>query len=250
MWAGRPTCCPSAGGCADGERMARTRRRQAGEGSIAEYFTNAGPRFLVKYTAQGEDGRTRVVLKRGFTTRKEAATFLRAEVRSVETGRWVDPSDQRLDAYLQEWIAGQRLKPSTLSSYRKNIRLHIDPHLGATPVAKLTGSAVDRWMRVLEASGRADGTGGLSPRAVRYVFTILRSALSDAVKQGQRAVKPTDRSTPPSVSEARPPELQAWTAAELRRFLDRVEAQDPDLAMCWRLLAVSWRCYEPVPDSE
>jgi hypothetical protein len=35
---------------------------------------------------------------------------------------------------------------------------------------------VDAWMRKLEASGRADGTGGLSARTVRYVYTILRSA--------------------------------------------------------------------------
>ena len=94
-------------------------------------------------------------------------------------------------------------------------------------------------MRRLEASGRADGQGGLSARTVRYVYTILRSALSDAVKQGRLAVNPTDRSTPPSPSEARPPEMQAWTAPELGRFLGWADVQDPDLAMGWRLLAVT-----------
>lgn len=74
-------------------------------------------------------------------------------------------------------------------------------------------------MRQLEASGRADGQGGLSARTVRYVFTILRSALSDAVKQDRLSVNPTDRSTAPSPSEARPPEMQAWTAPERGRFL-------------------------------
>ena len=54
----------------------------------------------------------------------------------------------------------------------------------------------------LEASGRADGQGGLSARTVRYVYTILRWALGDAVKQGRLSVNPTDRSTPPSPSEA------------------------------------------------
>ncbi len=61
---------------------------------------------------------------------------------------------------------------STLSSYRKNIRLHIDPHLGATLLSRLTGTAVDAWMRTLETSGRADGRGELSARTVRYVYTI------------------------------------------------------------------------------
>ncbi len=219
--------------------MAKPRRRQAGEGGISEYQTKAGPRFLVKFTAQREDGSKRVVLKRGFRTRKEAATALRTEIRKAEVGEWVEPSKQRLDAYLAEWIEGQRLSPSTLSSYRKNIRLHIDPYLGEHMVARLTGSAVDAWMRMLEESGRADDQGGLSARTVRYVYTILRSALSDAVRQGRLAVNPTDRSTPPSPSEARPPEMQAWTAAELNRFLGWADAEDRDLAMGWRLLAAT-----------
>jgi integrase len=219
--------------------MAKPRRRQAGEGGISEYMTNAGPRFLIKFTAKREDGTKRVVLKRGFKTRKDAAAALRAEIRKTEVGEWVEPSKQRLDAYLAEWVQGQRLSPATLASYRKNIRLHIDPYLGALAIARLTGSMVDAWMRKLEASGRADGQGGLSARTVRYVYTILRSALGDAVKQGRLSVNPTDRSTPPSPSEARPPEMQAWTAAELGRFLGWAEAQDPDLAMGWRLLAAT-----------
>jgi integrase len=217
----------------------KPRRRQAGEGGISEYMTKAGPRFLIKYPVLREDGTKRVVLKRGFRSRREAAAQLRLEISKAEAGAWVEPSKQRLDGYLAEWVAGQRLSASTLASYRKNIRLHIDAHLGETPLARLTGAAVDAWMRTLETSGRADGRGGLSARTVRYVYTMLRSALGDAVKQGQLSLNPTDRSTPPSPSEARPPETQAWTAGELARFLRWVEARDPDLAMGWRLLAAT-----------
>ena len=74
-------------------------------------------------------------------------------------------------------------------------------------------------MRKLEASGSADGQGGLSARTVCYVYAILRLGIGDAVKQGRLSVNPTDRSTPPSPSGARPPEMQAWTAPELARFL-------------------------------
>jgi integrase len=63
--------------------------------------------------------------------------------------------------------------------------------------------------------------------------------LGDAVKQGRLSIDPTDRSTPPSPSEARPPEMQAWTAPELARFLRWADAQDPDLALGWRLLAAT-----------
>ena len=186
-----------------------------------------------------QDGTRRVVLKRGFRSRRDAAAQLRIEISKAEAGAWVEPSKQRLDAYLAEWVCGQRLSAATLASYRKNIRLHIDPHLGETPLARLTGAAVDAWMRKLETSGRADGRGGLSARTVRYVYTVLRSALGDAVKHGRLSVNPTDRSTPPSPSEARPPEMQAWTAAELGRFLRWAQARDADLAMGWRLLAAT-----------
>jgi integrase len=217
----------------------KSRRRQAGEGGISEYLTKAGPRFLIKYPVVLQDGTRRVVLKRGFRSRRDAAAQLRIEISKAEAGAWVEPSKQRLDAYLAEWVCGQRLSAATLASYRKNIRLHINPHLGETPLARLTGAAVDAWMRRLEASGRADGRGGLSARTVRYVYTILRSALGDAVKHGRLSVNPTDRSTPPSPSEARPPEMQAWTAAELGRFLRWAQARDADLAMGWRLLAAT-----------
>jgi integrase len=77
----------------------------------------------------------------------------------------------------------------------------------------------------------------VSPRTVRYVFTILRSALGDAVRHGRMAVNPTDRSTPPTPSQARPPDMHAWTAPELARFLRWADDHDSDAAMGWRLLA-------------
>jgi integrase len=237
-----------AGACGASSAGGRWRRKQrsSNDGQVTATAgwrgrnpTKAGPRFLIKYPVQREDGTKRVVLKRGFITRKDAAAALRAEIRKVEMGEWVEPSKQRLDAYLAEWVQGQRLSPSTVSSYRKSIRLHIDPYLGAVPIARLTGTAVNAWMRTLETSGRADRRGGLSARTVRYVYTILRAALADAVKHGRLSVNPTNRSTPPSPSEARPPEMQAWTARELGRFLRWAEECDRDLAMSWRLLAAT-----------
>jgi hypothetical protein len=58
-----------------------TKRRHKGEGGISEYRTRSGPRFLIKYPVGLEDGTTRVVLKRGFLTKKDAAAALRSEIR-------------------------------------------------------------------------------------------------------------------------------------------------------------------------
>ncbi|MEU4545578.1 hypothetical protein [Nonomuraea dietziae] len=54
----------------------------------------------------------------------------------MDKGKFVHPSKQTLGAYLDEWVAGLRLEPSTLASYKKNIRLHLKPYdLGKTPLA-------------------------------------------------------------------------------------------------------------------
>ena len=82
--------------------MGTTRRRQAGEGGISEYQTKAGPRFLIKYPMVQEDGTKRVVLKRGYKTRREAAAALRAEIRKTETGEWVPAPGKELFAALRK----------------------------------------------------------------------------------------------------------------------------------------------------
>src|SRR3954447_16015135 len=100
-------CCASTGGGVGSDGT--TKRRQAGEGGISEYQTKAGPRFLIKYPVLQEDGTKRVVLKRGFTTRREAAAARGAEIRKTGTGEWAHPSKVPLPTYLAEWLDGQRL---------------------------------------------------------------------------------------------------------------------------------------------
>lgn len=212
--------------------MAKPRRRRAGEDGISEYTTQAGPRLLIEYPVLLEDGTNRVVVKRGFLRRADTAAALRAEIRQ-DGG--VGPARRgamgRLPGRVGRGAAAGGVHALLVP---QNIRLHIAPYRGATPLSRLTGTAVDAWMRTLETSGRADGRGGLSARTVRHVHTTLRSALGDAVEHGRLAVNPTDRSTPPSPSEARPPEMQTWTARELGRFLAWAESRDPDLAITRR----------------
>ena len=88
--------------------------------------------------------------------------------------------------YLERWLAAQpaRLRPSTLDSYRRVLRAHVIPELGARPLARLSASQLDELYAQLLVGGRSDGKGGLSARTVRYVHTIVRRALADAVRKG------------------------------------------------------------------
>lgn len=220
----------------------KRRRRSAGEGGISAYQTQAGERFLIKYLAPAADGvGTRQVLRRGFPTRRAAAAELRNALAEVAKGTHVVPSKLTLAAYLTDtWLPALRLKPSTSSSYAKNVRLHVVPHIGAVPLSSLTGQRLTALYRRLETSGRVDGEGGLSARTVRYIHTIVHRALRDAVEDGLLAINPADRAKPPTSAQAKAPELHYWTPAQLAAFLTWSSGDgEDDLHAAWQLLAAT-----------
>ena len=154
------------------------------------------------------------------------------------------PSRQPVAAYLAEWVGGLRLAPSTVASYRKNVRLHVEPYIGAVPLASLTTARVDAMYRQLERDGRRDHLGRpagkpLSARTVRYIHTILRSALGAAVDAGRLAYNPAARAHPPTARQARPPEMDPWTAEQLAAFLAWAAQDGHQHVPAWRLLATT-----------
>ena len=219
--------------------MTKPRRRQAGEGTIGEYVTKAGPRYLIKYTAPQEDGTKKVVLKRGFLTRKAAGEELREQRTKVATGTHVLANKLTLADHVGEWLDSLRLSPSTAASYRKNMRLHVIPHIGSMRLDQVTGTRLTALYRALEQSGRVDGNGGLASRTVRYVHTILHSCLKAAVNDGRLAVNPADKAIPPTARESVSPEMRTWTGEELRRFLNWTENLPDDLHAGWVLLSMT-----------
>jgi integrase len=224
----------------------KPKRRSPGEGSVWEYRTKAGAiRYAIGYQVIGPDGTQRSVTRRRgpagerWTTRRDAQAALRDALAAVATGTWADPSRQPTGEYLDEWLAGRRLAPSTMASYRKNVRLHVKPYIGSVPLAQLTTARIDKLYRELETSGRADHRKGegLSPRTVRYVHTILSAALADAADSQRLARNPAARAQPPTAKQAKPPEIHPWTAAQLAEFLSWAARTEHQHAAAWAVLA-------------
>jgi integrase len=216
--------------------MTKPRRRQAGEGSISEYQTKSGPRYLIKYGYTRQDGSRAVTLKRGYLTRKDAAEGLRKQLGNIDRGTHVAPNKITVGEHFATWLDGLRKEPATIASYRKDVRLHVEPHIGALRLEQLTGTRLTKLYHQLEASGRVDGNGGLSARTVRYVHTIVHSGLGAAVRDGLLAVNPADKADPPSAKAAAAPEMHIWTADEMRAFLDQRSRAGDGLVIAWSLL--------------
>jgi integrase len=108
--------------------------------------------------------------------------------------------------------------------------------LGDLLLQSLTAGHLNSFYADLLASGRADGTGGLAPKTVREVHSILRKALQDGVRWGHVSRNVAQFANPPSqraTAAARRRHMQTWTPAELATFLEHSD----DLAYAWILIA-------------
>jgi integrase len=216
-----------------------TRRRSPHEGGAYSYKTRAGDRWYWKATVTGPDGTARPKVRRGFETKRAALDDLRQALSaSGKPGGFTEPSKQPLGAYLAAWLDGLRLAPSTVASYRKNVRLHIAPRIGAVPLASLTPVTLDKLYVTLEKDGRADHRAGegLSARTVRYIHTIISAAMRDAVEAGLLPANPAARAHPPTAKQAASPEMHPWDAGQLKAFLSWAR-EHSELHTAWHVLS-------------
>jgi len=190
-----------------------------------------GTWFFVVDVGSGPDGKRRQVLRRGFSTKKQAREELDNVRRQGRTNRYVPPAKLTVKEYLEQWVTGlptTGLRPSTIDGYRRNMD-YVIPVLGGRRLDSITPLDLDQLYSKLVVSGRRLKPGPLSKRSVFYIHSVLHRALSDAVKKGALSRNVADQPTAPSAKSTRPPEAAWWTPAELRSFLSATagEPQGP-----------------------
>lgn len=162
--------------------MSKKRRRGKGEGSI---YKRKDGRYegsvTIGYNANGNPKRKRVYGK----TRTEVQEKLNKIIYEINTGTFIEPTKITLGEWLQEWLKGRKphLEESTWTSYEIMIRRHINPVLGNTKLKNLQPHHLRSLYNEKLENGRVDGKGGLSPRAVHYIHSIINAALKQAIKE-------------------------------------------------------------------
>ena len=123
---------------------------------------------------------------------------------------------------IQRWLPAKRLslRPSTWDSYRRNIDLHVIPHIGRIPLRHLRVEHIERLYASLFADGRSSGPGGLGAKTVLEIHIVLRRALADAVRRGAMASNPAALAHAPKRRPLASAASRAWNAQQLREFLD------------------------------
>jgi hypothetical protein len=78
-------------------------------------------------------------------TRKDVADQLAVLIAKTKAGLPLAVESWTLERFAEHWlthVVGLRLRPSTLSSYRETLRLHVLPTLGCTNLRSLTPTHV------------------------------------------------------------------------------------------------------------
>lgn len=128
--------------------------------------------------------------KRRFSTKtirgslSDAKRELTRLLSAVDTGEHVDPSRITLGDWLDTWIAATKAEVSgkTHERYAEIVRCYLRPAVGTIPLQKLTTADIQR------AYGGFDRNP--SPRTLRHIHRILKSALTRAVEQQRLARNP------------------------------------------------------------
>ena len=166
-------------------------------------------------------------------TRDEVGRQLASGLRDHQHGLNIAPERQTVAQFLDRWLkqcVAPTTRTNTLVSYSATVRLHIKPHVGHIPLAKLSPQHVQAMVNDLvgspaAAKGRRTPKG-LSARTAGYARTVLRVALNQALAWNLVHRNAAALANPPRV-ESKP--IQPFSPDEARAFLtavagDRLEA--------------------------
>lgn len=182
-------------------------RRGNGEGSIGQ---DSRGRWVARVTLA--NGRRKALYGR---TRAEVAALMAKTIRERDQGLPVADGRLTVAAYLAHWLEHgcRHIRPSTLLSYERHVRLYLVPRFGRLRLDALSPRHVEELVAALSAAGKSAGT-------IAHVRATLRRALGQAVRQGilprnvaSGALVAVPRATPPQPRVPTPEEARAILAA-------------------------------------
>lgn len=193
--------------------------------------------FVVDVAPPGAKRRQR--MRTGFATKPEALEAMAKLQADLARGTAVDPSRITVAEYLVGWLDTVRppaLRPGAWASCEEHVRCYISPRIGEIQLQQLDRPTIKAMYAELRKSGRVRGGGSLSPKTVHNIHLTLHKALADAVDDRVLVRNPADRAHKlPKAGN----EVPAWTAKELRHFLDWAKEHEPRWHPLWRLASYS-----------
>lgn len=126
-------------------------------------------------------------------TEQEAKIKLKEMVRIYKARK--RPHDILLSKWLSYWISnyeGDDISKSTLGNYSLYIERHICPDLGNIYLQDLSAKKIQEFYDNKLNNGRLNGSGGINPKTLRNIHSMLHKSLNQAVQLNLIKTNPCD----------------------------------------------------------
>lgn len=139
-------------------------------------------RYIREYLADGK-AKYGYVYAKTYTEAKQKLLDRRVAQAQGAVPQTPQPLYQNI---LKDWLAMSRIhtKESTCARYFHLANTHILPYLGEIALNRLTIQVLERHITFLLTQGRRDGKGGLAPKTVSDILTIIKGSLDYARRSG------------------------------------------------------------------
>ncbi len=185
-------------------------RRAKGAGSIRQRGRGS---WQIRYDGPPDaNGKITKLSEAVRGSRRDAEKALRERLGIVEDGSYVAKNKETVAEFFQQWLDGYvatNCKPKTQQGYRYLLTHYVEPSIGQIPLQSLAARHIQGMYGNLLNQG-------LSAQTVKHCHTVLKQALSYAIRWGNLVHNPADATTPP-----RPPsrEVEIWNAETVHEFL-------------------------------
>jgi integrase len=152
-------------------------------------------------------------------TKRQAQIECARLVSELKVGSYIEPTKITFAQFLDRWLddVRTRVTPRTHERYAQICHKNVAPLLGAIPLARLKPEQISLAYTKALTSGRRNGSGGLSPRTVRQMHAIVKSALAQAVKWELLVRNPAAAVKGPKVGRAT---IQTYDLAQTAKLIE------------------------------
>lgn len=171
-----------------------------------------------------------------FTTKANAEAWLAKTRADIERGIWKHPDQVKAEeiareraereslrpfgTYAEQWLQTRRIAATTRDAYEVNIRTHLLPKWGQTPIREITTVQIREWLATELAPGK--------PGARRHAFELFKTIMATAVDDDIISVNPCKRnmlgSTKADAGQSQRHAPRALTGEEVQALADEVPA--------------------------
>jgi integrase len=200
--------------------------------------------WLIRIQQRGIDGK-RISFSETFKgTKSEAEKQLTKKLGELDNGMLNINSKQTLSEYLDVWletIAKPRLHPRTFDDYKNLLRLHVRDSLGKVRLSDLKAIHIQKLYGELQTEKK------LAARRVRYVHSVLSSALRKAVELD---ILPRNVAKLVQLPKQTKKEMDVLTEAECSLFMNALKGERLETVFSFALatglrpeeyLALQWK---------